>query len=42
MQDGHLLYKVPIADWRIGYESGSLRFDLLSGLTAAAVVIPKQ
>ena len=41
MQAGHLLDKVPIASWLPGYESGWLRFDLLAGLTAAAVVIPQ-
>jgi len=32
---------VPIVAWLPRYESGWLRFDLLAGLTAAAVVIPQ-
>lgn len=33
---------VPIAEWLPKYRSNWLRFDFLSGLTTAAVVIPKS
>lgn len=33
--------QLPILGWLRGYQRGWLRFDLLAGLTAAAVVIPK-
>jgi SulP family sulfate permease len=32
---------LPIADWLFSYQKGWLRPDLIAGLTAAAVVIPK-
>ena len=32
---------VPIMGWLPGYPKEWLRFDLVAGLTAAAVVIPK-
>jgi hypothetical protein len=32
---------VPIADWLFSYQKDWLRPDLIAGLTAAAVVIPK-
>jgi high affinity sulfate transporter 1 len=32
---------IPILSWLPGYPSGWLRFDLIAGLTAAAVVIPQ-
>src|SRR5512139_2306642 len=32
---------VPILDWLRSYQAEWLRFDLVAGLTAAAVVIPK-
>lgn len=32
---------LPILQWLPGYPSGWLRFDLVAGLTAAAVVIPQ-
>src|SRR5512139_1666303 len=32
---------IPISDWLIGYRKEWLRPDVIAGLTAAAVVIPK-
>jgi MFS superfamily sulfate permease-like transporter len=32
---------MPIPDWILGYRKDWLRFDVIAGLTAAAVVIPK-
>ena len=32
---------LPVLQWLPGYSSGWLRFDLVAGLTAAAVVIPQ-
>jgi len=34
-------YSVPILDWVFGYQKEWLRWDLIAGLIAAAVVIPK-
>ncbi|MEJ8857297.1 SulP family inorganic anion transporter [Variovorax robiniae] len=34
-------FGLPIADWLRGYQAGWLRADVLAGLIAAAVVIPK-
>jgi sulfate permease, SulP family len=33
--------RLPILDWAVGYRKQWLRFDVIAGLTAAAVVIPK-
>ena len=33
---------IPILGWLPNYQSGWLRFDLVAGLTAAAVVIPQS
>lgn len=38
---GRLEKYVPIAGWLSGYRGEWLRFDVVSGITAAAVVIPK-
>ena len=32
---------IPFLDWLPGYQKGWLRFDVIAGLTASAVVIPK-
>src|SRR5215831_8039116 len=32
---------VPMLDWIVGYQKEWLRFDLMAGMVAAAVVIPK-
>src|SRR5262245_35811620 len=41
MLNSQLLDRVPITAWLPRYESGWLHFDLLAGLTVAAVVIPQ-
>jgi len=33
--------RLPILDWVVGYQKDWVRFDVVAGLTAAAVVIPK-
>jgi sulfate permease, SulP family len=33
--------RFPILEWAAGYQPAWLRFDVVAGLTAAAVVIPK-
>ena len=33
--------RFPILEWAVGYQPAWLRFDVVAGLTAAAVVIPK-
>jgi SulP family sulfate permease len=35
------LRRLPILDWAVGYRKDWLRLDVVAGLTAAAVVIPK-
>ena len=34
-------FRLPVPDWLLAYEKGWLRPDVVAGLTAAAVVIPK-
>jgi sulfate permease, SulP family len=36
-----LKYALPILEWLRGYQHGWLRLDVIAGLTAAAVVLPK-
>jgi SulP family sulfate permease len=40
-EPGRLGKYIPIAGWLSGYRGEWLRFDVISGITAAAVVIPK-
>ena len=34
-------FRLPVAEWVWDYQKEWLRFDIIAGLTAAAVVIPK-
>src|SRR3954464_8380761 len=39
--DRHGSFRIPAPDWLLDYHKDGLRPDIIAGLTAAAVVIPK-